>query len=134
MKQYLIIIISVAMAFSSYGQKMKPITLNLAKAITEKTEEMMLSEIATDVRYIPIETREDCLFGKGFDIRYMEDGIFAVSGESYFRFDKDGKFLNKIGSKGQGPEEYTMGLFYFIDPVRKYVGIPQWNGVVYFGM
>lgn len=132
MKQYLLISMSILMAFSCYGQKMKPITLNLAKAITEKTEEMMLSEIATDIRYIPIETREDCLFGKGFDIRYMEDNIFAVSGESYFRFDKNGKFLNKIGNKGQGPEEYTMGLFYYIDPVRKYVGVPQWNGVVYY--
>ena len=32
-----------------------------------------------------------------------------------FHFDKNGKFLNKIGSKGQGPEEYLQDLFAFGD-------------------
>lgn len=120
----------VMVCFYGYAQKTKPVTINLAKAIVEKPQVMMLSEIATDIKYIPLETKDECLFGDGYDIRYMEDGIFAVTNSSYFRFDKEGKFLNRIGKTGQGPEEYTMGLFYFFDPARKLLCIPQWYDIV----
>ena len=36
--------------------------------------------------------------------------------EVFYRFDKNGKFMNKIGRQGQGPEEYAVGLLFFTDP------------------
>ena len=32
---------------------------------------------------------------------------------AFYRFSKDGKFLNKIGCSGEGPEEYIRSLSFF---------------------
>lgn len=63
-----------------------------------------------NVEYIKLETNNDCLLpGK---MRFQgasidEDNIFiSIDNERIFRFSKKGKFINSIGRKGQGPEEF----------------------------
>ena len=91
----------------------KPVVINLAKAISESPKEIMLNELASDIRYVPLETTDDCLMNNEFYIMQYTGEDIITSG--IFHFDKNGKFLNKIGSKGQGPEEYLQGLFAFGD-------------------
>ena len=50
-----------------------------------------------------------------------------------FHFDKNGKFLNKIGSKGQGPEEYLQGLFAFGDWKNKLLYVQNWTTLTCYG-
>ena len=79
----------------------KPVVINLAKAISESPKEIMLNELASDIRYVPLETTDDCLMNNEFYIMQYTGEDIITSG--IFHFDKNGKFLNKIGSKGQGP-------------------------------
>lgn len=72
-----------------------------------------MDELPYSVRFIKLDTYADCVLG---DIKKIEaDGtnIFIEDfKERVFRFDKEGRFLNKIGSKGGAASEY-ISLFDF---------------------
>lgn len=67
-----------------------------------------MSELFSEIRYIPLETNPECLIG------YMNIPVFGKDiiissndgGGNMFRFSDQGKFLNKVGNKGRGPGEY----------------------------
>ena len=109
----------------------KPVVINLAKAISESPKEIMLNELASDIRYVPLETTDDCLMNNEFYIMQYSGEDIITSG--IFHFDKNGKFLNKIGSKGQGPEEYLQGLFAFGDWKNKLLYVQNWTTLTCYG-
>ena len=109
----------------------KPVVINLAKAISESPKEIMLNELASDIRYVPLETTDDCLMNNEFYIMQYTGEDIITSG--VFHFDKNGKFLNKIGSKGQGPEEYLQGLFAFGDWKNKLLYVQNWTTLTCYG-
>lgn len=109
----------------------KPVVINLAKAISESPKEIMLNELASDIRYVPLETTDDCLMNNEFYIMQYTGEDIITSG--IFHFDKNGKFLNKIGSKGQGPEEYLQDLFAFGDWKNKLLYVQNWITLTCYG-
>lgn len=109
----------------------KPVVINLAKAISESLKEIMLNELASDIRYVPLETTDDCLMNNEFYIMQYTGEDIITSG--IFHFDKNGKFLNKIGSKGQGPEEYLQDLFAFGDWKNKLLYVQNWTTLTCYG-
>ena len=109
----------------------KPVVINLAKAISESPKEIMLNELASDIRYVHLETTDDCLMNNEFYIMQYTGEDIITSG--IFHFDKNGKFLNKIGSKGQGPEEYLQGLFAFGDWKNKLLYVQNWTTLTCYG-
>ena len=109
----------------------KPVVINLAKAISESPREIMLNELASDIRYVPLETTDDCLMNNEFYIMQYTGEDIITSG--IFLFVKNGKFLNKIGSKGQGPEEYLQGLFAFGDWKNKLLYVQNWTTLTCYG-
>lgn len=109
----------------------KPVVINLAKAISESPKEIMLNELASDIRYVSLETTDDCLMNNEFYIMQYTGEDIITSG--IFHFDKNGKFLNKIGSKGQGPEEYLQGLFAFGDWKNKLLYVQNWTTLTCYG-
>ena len=79
-----------------------------------KEQEIKLSEVAKSVLVIPLETTEECLLGTDLKIYYGEEYIFVCDQRqpgAFYRFSKDGKFLNKIGCSGEGPEEYIRNAY-----------------------
>jgi hypothetical protein len=67
-----------------------------------------LSEIATEVKYVYFDTTGNSLLGQisapvyengYFYLADIQSGVFKI-------FDKEGKFVGNIGSKGRGPGEY----------------------------
>ena len=109
----------------------KPVVINLAKAISESPKEIMLNELASDIRYVPLETTDDCLMNNEFYIMQYTGEDIITSG--IFHFDKNGKILNKIGSKGQGPEEYLQDLFAFGDWKNKLLYVQNWTTLTCYG-
>lgn len=126
MKYYVFIIFS-CIIMSVYGQKNNPI--NLYDAINKSEKVIHLSELASDIQYIPLETTTDALIGGGYDITFTGDAIIAssITDNSFYHFDKQGKYKNKIGKKGQGPGEYNLGLFYFLDFNKRLFYTHDWN-------
>ena len=56
---------------------------------------------------IPLETADDCLLGSPKRVKMYRDRIFVLDNfDQLYAFDKRGKFLWQIGSRGSGPEEY----------------------------
>ena len=65
------------------------------------------SEFISELEYIALETGYDCLIGEYIrDIVVTATHIFVAGGDYCYAFNRDGKFINQIGSIGQGPGEY----------------------------
>lgn len=76
-----------------------------------------LSDFASSIRYIRLETQENCLITDRINNIYLEDNkIFVHDSEPYLKvYDAEtGKYLYNIGAKGQGPGElpylYTVDI------------------------
>jgi hypothetical protein len=92
-----------------------------------KSDSLKLSHI----RYVPLETSEECLIGHAYKTLIRNDKIYIAdfyTAMALFVFDMDGKFLFKISKRGQGPGEYasfrdfdiqTNGDIYMFDQHRK---------------
>ena len=74
------------------------------------------SSLFKKVNIIPLETSEDCLVGRISKISVVDSYILVLDPSScLFVFNKEGKFIRKIGNVGQGPGEYSMPIDFTID-------------------
>jgi len=75
-------------------------------------KELFLNNFTNEIKYIPLETTPACLLSKVKKVEMTNNYIFILdSRNGYYKFDKEGKFIQKIGKKGNGPGEYGM-VFY----------------------
>jgi hypothetical protein len=80
------------------------IVIDLLSAADSKLASV--SEIASDVEYIPLETREDCMIKFIQKIVEVKDKIYLKSAGEIMCFDHTGKYLFKLSNSGRGPQEY----------------------------
>lgn len=59
------------------------------------------------IRYIPLETNDDILFGDSYTAHYVNNQLYISTSQKVLVFDKKGKFVYGIDKVGQGPGEYT---------------------------
>lgn len=82
--------------------------INLQKSF-KKSKKINLSDIATNIEYIQLENDTSALIGliskPNKNIQFVGNNIF-IDNDEILRFNKKGKYINKIGSIGKGPEEY----------------------------
>jgi hypothetical protein len=72
---------------------------------------LKVSDLGKTIRYIPLETTDDCLIGKDPIVKVLKNYIVIEANNSCFLFDKkDGSFISSIGHRGQDPEAYS-GVF-----------------------
>jgi hypothetical protein len=75
----------------------------------DETAVVKYSDIYDDVNFIKLETQDSSLIGRIDKVIVTDDKIIVLDGsiaKMVFVFDCNGKFLNRIGSNGGGPEEY----------------------------
>ena len=67
----------------------------------ETEQEILLSEIADSIRYIPLETNNKCLIRglKGSNIIRTKEYFFLPWIDKLFQYTKDGKFIRTLGRK-----------------------------------
>lgn len=85
------ILLAHVLAFPLFAQKnAAAVTLNLAKAVTQSPKTVLMSELASDVRYFPLETTDNCLLGNECSIIYAGNSIIAGDAQtrSFYWFDK----------------------------------------------
>ena len=78
--------------------------------ITQSEATDFMEKEMASISLVPLETRDDCLIGSISDLYLKGDTIVVVDGQKakqIMLFNKQGKFLRKIGSVGSGPGEYT---------------------------
>ncbi len=94
------------------------------------SRDLLLSEFAEDVSYIPLDTK-GIIVGDQCKVFASPDGFLVYSyNQELMSFSKEGKFLNKIGRIGKGPQEYTSCSNAQVDFVNKLVYIPFENNYV----
>ncbi|MFA6129112.1 MAG: 6-bladed beta-propeller [Bacteroidales bacterium] len=85
-------------------QKGETLMIMNLKNITDSIK-INLSDIATDLRFIQLETRPDCLISNA--TYYITDKyVLARTKSGIYQFDHLGKFIRVLVSRGQGPREY----------------------------
>ncbi len=90
--------------------------------------ETRLSEIATDIEYIPLETTTECLLGDPGSIKVVvQEKYIAVNSNGIHLFDRQGKFLRKIGRIGLGPQEYSSSNQFVIDEKGGFIHVLNGN-------
>ena len=88
------------------GSKMSVVSLN---SIKSDTATIPLSSLVEDCTLVQLETRDDAFFKSWFTTvteKYI--GVRDNQSEPYKLFDRSGKFLCNVGSRGQGPGEYSL--------------------------
>ena len=84
---------------------------NMLAATVEFTEERSYKSFAdaiASVELIPIETDDQHLLGNNVHIYLLPDGFLLADKQNarLFRYSADGKFINTIGRRGNGPGEF----------------------------
>lgn len=91
----------------SLPKEVKVLHLDLDKA--EKHKDISEMFDTSYFRIIPLETKKECLVGGEIrNIFYRNDRIYVWEEQTkgVFMFDQNGKYLNKIQTPGEGPNEY----------------------------
>jgi hypothetical protein len=78
-----------------------------------------LSEIATDVSYVRLETRPDVLIGYGTIKPAGKYFIVGTYRKPVMLFSREGRYIRSIGSVGKGPGEYKDPSKNQVDPVKE---------------
>lgn len=83
-----------------------------------------LSTVAESIRYIPLERTKDCIIGTTIgNIFVSSKNIIVFDFDQCYRFDGKGKFLNRIGKIGRGPEELIRPTDVEVDSINQWVYI-----------
>jgi hypothetical protein len=88
-----------------------PYQIDLGKSI-RNINSIPLSTIGRKIEYVPLETDTSCLIQRISNIYLTDSLIFVSDNNRLLKFDKKGKFIKQIGTKGRGPGEYpSLGNF-----------------------
>lgn len=95
-------------------------TIEVIDLLSEPESEITsLSEIATDIEYISLQTSSTSMIKFIRKVIISENRIYVQNNvEEILCFDKDGNFLYKLSKQGRGPGEYTFISDFSIDSVK----------------
>lgn len=99
----------------------------LGTAIDARTE-LNASDCFKQVRYVPLETTDSSLIGKGPYVQVIKDRILvSTSQDQCLMFDKEtGKFIKQVGHIGNDPEGYR-SVFCWGDNETGMIYFNGWN-------
>ena len=135
MKSILLLLIITLLGCSS--NKQEPISrsgvpvINLSEDVST-VPSLLLSEAAEKLEIVPLEMTDESVLSDITEMQVTDHNIWIDHGREFYiyRFSRTGKFLNRIGSIGQGPGEYVNYLTFLVDEDKKEVYIFSTNNGV----
>lgn len=101
----------------------EPIKIDLKKALDDKIPELKLSDLASNVKYIKIETNDQCMLIHPYIEDVTEKAFYIGDTHRHlYKFDRKGNYIGEIGKTGKGPGEYL----HITDVIVK-----QGNNIIY---
>ncbi len=116
MKNILYVILSIFVLQSC--SKNNDISVGEKVEIVINSGKVKLSDLVSSTQIVPLESNENCLIGGITKLLYYDNKIFVLDSyvsKGLFVFDKNGKFLYKVGRVGQGPGEFNNPTDFYID-------------------
>ncbi|MDL2305557.1 DUF4934 domain-containing protein [Bacteroides sp. OttesenSCG-928-D19] len=109
-KNFLFLLVCASLLISCTNQKKAneaSTTIDIERCM-QNTTTLNVSDLGPTIRYVPLETTDDCLIGKIPIVKVLKRHIVIESGQHCYLFDKeDGSFISAIGHVGQDPEAYN---------------------------
>lgn len=90
-----------------------------------KKQSIGLSQLASKVEYIKFETNTDCVIGRNASFFFTDSLIFVSNSDHILKFSHRGKFLQRIGKHGLGPEEIDVIVSMSLIPDKKLIVIQK---------
>lgn len=129
-------LVLLILGICSRSHAQEPVVIKLSQSDVE-TPNAMLSDFATGLSYIPLETHPDGLIGDAVYYRAIHIPgagyiIYHVnnSQETAMFFSEEGQFKNRIGKIGKGPGEYTEYRNLVYDPYLNQVVVLTYFGIM----
>ena len=101
----------------------KPITRIIINPDKDPETKFFLSELSSDIRYLKLETRPECMIDQVMKVLVDNNLVFVHSHSNpaghLFIFSNSGKFIRQIGKQGRGPGEYSSVHDFTIDRENK---------------
>ena len=96
--------------------------------LLEDTVNIPLSDLVEEPQLVRLDNREEALVGSG-GIRFSDNYILVLASQNVpcKLFRKDGTYINKVGSIGQGPGEYKNIYDAQIDEVSGRIYLLPWS-------
>ena len=97
--------------------------INLSEGV-EEVKQLNLSDAVERLEIVKLESTNRSLVRPNTDYMVTDNDIWVMDPlNSLLRFSRQGKFLNRVGKRGQGPKEYSMLSSFFVDDNAKEVYI-----------
>lgn len=116
----LFLLLAVFLSVNGLEEPVKKITIDPEK---DPETKLFISDLASDIRYIKLETSPECMLDRIRKVVLDKDLIFILSSSSpsghLFIFSNTGKFIRQIGKQGRGPGEYSSIIDFSIDKKGK---------------
>lgn len=80
-------------------------------ALLKDTIEFPLSALLSDFKVIKLEDKEKALVKESGALAVSDHYVGIYSGTGYKLFDREGKYITDLSSRGQGPNEYTISIY-----------------------
>lgn len=102
------------------------------RSLLKESNEISLKDDIEKIRYIPLETNDQCLISNAFTVEMdkNKEYMFIYNGKTdqVFQFDKSGKFIRELGRQGNGPGEHNVVLSLAIDDEKKEIYTFHYSG------
>lgn len=105
--QYLFFLILMGCTVSNQKEVKKNLYNIDVEAIIKNLQNVKLSEIATDITYLPLETGNDNLINRIKKVKLTDNYIFVSERNNILKFNTCGRYIGQIGKTGYGPGEYV---------------------------
>lgn len=135
-----ILLVSLTMIFCFCGRKGadEENSVNVLKIdlLSEPLSEIKnLSELASDIRYVPLQTTENSLMS-GFSRKVVKAGdrFYIHCRQEILCFDSGGKFLFKLSNEGRGPQEYNFIDDFDISTDSRFLAVLSHSTILMFSI
>lgn len=103
------------LCFISCGKEKPPVQ----EYYCEEIGNIKISDVIEDYTLIKLETTDDNLIVDPTVVKFSKDRIFILDmfspTKSLYVFGRDGKYVGKVGNRGNGPGEYIMPFYFLLD-------------------
>ena len=90
--------------------------------------EIKLSDIVSDMTFVPLQTSNDLLLNVSAGSSIITDkSIFTTSNDGIYQFDREGNFIRKVVSKGNGPNEFSSIRKMLVDEKRDILYLSEFS-------
>ncbi len=116
----LFLLLSIMIISCTSSETFSGETIHYLNPVDEPLDEVLPY---TKVKVINLESTLSCLLGNIKRIEMNDSCIFVSEYDKLYIFTQDGKFVSKVGNKGEGPDEYIVLSSFYIDNAKQQVVI-----------